>query len=249
MFGPREVLLTSEDPVVTQFVNGQRHGPIGMSEERDAVLAGRGAATMMPGPAAYGSWRNDAGAGGNLPDTGTGAVLRRIRAGAGTPGDGTGGNSLGLRPQLEPSPGLPPRSAVQRRKDRVMSMLYTLPPAAQEAILGSLTLADRARYNASTAGPGQPTEPVTRPLLPRRHRTPPGPAPSAPGGSPQATPGGGAAEPPWAPPTQRPGPRDDPQEPQRHGGPQDPAAEGAEGEPQGRAAEDGPQDPAGEDGQ
>jgi phospholipid/cholesterol/gamma-HCH transport system ATP-binding protein len=26
MFGPREVLLTSEDPVITQFVNGQRRG-------------------------------------------------------------------------------------------------------------------------------------------------------------------------------------------------------------------------------
>ncbi|HEV2371880.1 MAG TPA: ATP-binding cassette domain-containing protein [Streptosporangiaceae bacterium] len=37
MFGPREVLLTSENPVVTQFVNGRRIGPIGMSEEKDAA--------------------------------------------------------------------------------------------------------------------------------------------------------------------------------------------------------------------
>ena len=35
MFGPREVLLTSSDPVITQFVNGRRVGPIGMSEEKD----------------------------------------------------------------------------------------------------------------------------------------------------------------------------------------------------------------------
>jgi phospholipid/cholesterol/gamma-HCH transport system ATP-binding protein len=35
MFGPREVLLTSEHPVITQFVNGRRVGPIGMSEEKD----------------------------------------------------------------------------------------------------------------------------------------------------------------------------------------------------------------------
>jgi len=35
MFGPREVLLTSDDPVITQFVNGRRIGPIGMSEEKD----------------------------------------------------------------------------------------------------------------------------------------------------------------------------------------------------------------------
>jgi phospholipid/cholesterol/gamma-HCH transport system ATP-binding protein len=36
MFGPREQLLTSEEPVVRQFLNAQRQGPIGMSEEKDA---------------------------------------------------------------------------------------------------------------------------------------------------------------------------------------------------------------------
>ena len=36
MFGPREMLLTSEEPVVRQFLNAQRIGPIGMSEEKDA---------------------------------------------------------------------------------------------------------------------------------------------------------------------------------------------------------------------
>ncbi|MGN6337617.1 ABC transporter ATP-binding protein [Mycobacterium sp.] len=35
MFGPREVLLTSDEPVVGQFLNGRRLGPIGMSEEKD----------------------------------------------------------------------------------------------------------------------------------------------------------------------------------------------------------------------
>src|SRR3569833_4249829 len=35
MFGPREVLLTSEEPVVKQFLNGKMQGPIGMSEEKD----------------------------------------------------------------------------------------------------------------------------------------------------------------------------------------------------------------------
>jgi phospholipid/cholesterol/gamma-HCH transport system ATP-binding protein len=35
MFGPREVLLTSDDPVVRQFLNGRMVGPIGMSEEKD----------------------------------------------------------------------------------------------------------------------------------------------------------------------------------------------------------------------
>ena len=35
MFGPREVLLTSDEPVVHQFLNGSKIGPIGMSEEKD----------------------------------------------------------------------------------------------------------------------------------------------------------------------------------------------------------------------
>ncbi|OLM32962.1 Methionine ABC transporter ATP-binding protein [Pseudonocardia sp. Ae717_Ps2] len=41
MFGPREQLLTSEEPVVAQFLNGRRQGPIGMSEEKDAAQAAR----------------------------------------------------------------------------------------------------------------------------------------------------------------------------------------------------------------
>ncbi|NBP85889.1 MAG: ATP-binding cassette domain-containing protein, partial [Mycobacteriaceae bacterium] len=39
MFGPREVLLTSDEPVVRQFLNGRRIGPIGMSEEKDQATA------------------------------------------------------------------------------------------------------------------------------------------------------------------------------------------------------------------
>ena len=40
VFGPREVLLTSDQPVVKQFLNGRRIGPIGMSEEKgDAQMA------------------------------------------------------------------------------------------------------------------------------------------------------------------------------------------------------------------
>jgi phospholipid/cholesterol/gamma-HCH transport system ATP-binding protein len=41
MFGPREQLLTSEEPVVAQFLNGRRQGPIGMSEEKDSAQAER----------------------------------------------------------------------------------------------------------------------------------------------------------------------------------------------------------------
>jgi phospholipid/cholesterol/gamma-HCH transport system ATP-binding protein len=36
MFGPREMLLSSTEPVVRQFLNAQRVGPIGMAEEKDA---------------------------------------------------------------------------------------------------------------------------------------------------------------------------------------------------------------------
>jgi phospholipid/cholesterol/gamma-HCH transport system ATP-binding protein len=41
MFGPREVLLTSEEPVVKQFLNGRMVGPIGMSEEKDEAQMAR----------------------------------------------------------------------------------------------------------------------------------------------------------------------------------------------------------------
>jgi phospholipid/cholesterol/gamma-HCH transport system ATP-binding protein len=100
MFGPREVLLTSDNPVITQFVNGRRIGPIGMSEEKDE------------------------------------ATLAQERATLGD-GDGVVG-SPALMPQLVPSPGLPERLAVQRRMDRVMALLPTLPTAAQQAILNDL---------------------------------------------------------------------------------------------------------------
>jgi phospholipid/cholesterol/gamma-HCH transport system ATP-binding protein len=37
-FGPRESMLTSDEPVIDQFLNGRRQGPIGMSEEKDQAL-------------------------------------------------------------------------------------------------------------------------------------------------------------------------------------------------------------------
>ena len=108
MFGPREVLLTSEEPAVEQFLNGRRVGPIGMSEEKDtATLAAEKAN------------------GDGEADT---EDLRRIV------------------PQLTPSPGLPHRGAVQRRKDRVMGMLHSLPEAARRGVVQSLTDEDRRRY-------------------------------------------------------------------------------------------------------
>lgn len=49
MFGPREVLLTSDEPVVEQFLNGRRIGPIGMSEEKDEATAAAEAAALELG--------------------------------------------------------------------------------------------------------------------------------------------------------------------------------------------------------
>ena len=40
-FGPRELLLTSDEPVVRQFLSGRRSGPIGMSEEKDEATIAR----------------------------------------------------------------------------------------------------------------------------------------------------------------------------------------------------------------
>jgi phospholipid/cholesterol/gamma-HCH transport system ATP-binding protein len=104
MFGPREVLLTSEEPAVKQFINGSRIGPIGMSEEKDeATMAAELAAGF---------------------DLGADEIT-------------------GVPPQLEPTPGMPERQAVRRRKDRVMRILHTLPPAARNTILASINPTNR----------------------------------------------------------------------------------------------------------
>jgi len=122
MFGPREVLLTSDEPVVEQFLNGRRLGPIGMSEEKDSAQMAREQA--------------DADAGHS---------------------DGSGDDDVrGIVPQIEPTPGMPERKGVRRRKDRVMKILHTLPRAAQEGIIASLTAEDRRRY-----GMGEPVPAMT----------------------------------------------------------------------------------------
>ncbi|MFO6452521.1 MULTISPECIES: ABC transporter ATP-binding protein [unclassified Aeromicrobium] len=51
MFGPREMLLSSEEPAVRQFLNAQTVGPIGMSEEKDAdELAAEDHSALPPLP-------------------------------------------------------------------------------------------------------------------------------------------------------------------------------------------------------
>ncbi len=112
MFGPREVLLTSDEPVVRQFLNGRRIGPIGMSEEKDE-------ATMAEEQAMVDAGHHDGG-------------VDEIE---------------GVPPQIEATPGMPERKAVERRRDRVRSILHKLPPNAQEAIRDDLE--GTHKYHAS----------------------------------------------------------------------------------------------------
>ncbi|MGP4022240.1 ABC transporter ATP-binding protein [Actinomadura sp. 3N407] len=50
-FGPREAVLTSDEPAVAQFLHGDPRGPIGMSEEKDATaLAAEAAAATAAAP-------------------------------------------------------------------------------------------------------------------------------------------------------------------------------------------------------
>ena len=136
MFGPREVLLTSEEPVVAQFLNGRRLGPIGMSEEKDSAQMAREQADVDAGHA-----------------------------------DGAPGEDVrGVVPQIEPSPGLPERKGVRRRKDRVMSILRTLPPAAQEGIIESLTPEDRRRYGVQPHPLVNAGQRNFSPILPSQHQ-------------------------------------------------------------------------------
>jgi phospholipid/cholesterol/gamma-HCH transport system ATP-binding protein len=126
MFGPREVLLTSEEPVVKQFLNGRREGPIGMSEEKDAALVAAELAAIDP----------DA-----VPLPGIGPK---------------GGGGPGVPAQIQPSAGLPERKAAKRRQQRVLDMLHTLPPRAQEAIrevLDQEHAEDEAARSASLGAP------------------------------------------------------------------------------------------------
>ncbi|WP_432067547.1 ATP-binding cassette domain-containing protein [Streptomyces sp. C10-9-1] len=116
-FGPREVLLTSEEPVVAQFLGGRREGPIGMSEEKDAAALAR-EQDRTPAP---------------RPD----------------------GPRL-LAPQLEPSPGLPPRQGALRRRERVLGLLDTLPGAARDAVLRGHTAPGRAPGPDPSPAPDHP---------------------------------------------------------------------------------------------
>ncbi|HKS47694.1 MAG TPA: ABC transporter ATP-binding protein [Amycolatopsis sp.] len=132
MFGPREVLLTSEEPVVKQFLNGRMDGPIGMSEEKDQATIAAERAMFEAGHHA-----------GGVDEV------------------------VGIPPQMQPTPGVPERMGARRRKDRVMRILHTLPSAAQEGIIESLSSEEQVRYGVQ---PHYPERARTTGVLPSHHQ-------------------------------------------------------------------------------
>ncbi|HEX6602970.1 MAG TPA: ABC transporter ATP-binding protein [Solirubrobacterales bacterium] len=130
MFGPREQLLTSQEPVVRQFLNGRREGPIGMSEEKDVAQV---EAEMKALEERGGDSHNGIG-----------------------PKGASGGDAV--PPQLTPTEGLPERQAERRRQERVARMLHEFDEETQAAIRKSLpedllAQADSGAYEP-TRGPG-----------------------------------------------------------------------------------------------
>src|SRR5881397_1295012 len=106
MFGPREQLLTSQEPVVRQFLNCRKEGPIGMSEEKDVAQV---EAEMKALEERGGDSHNGIG-----------------------PKGASGGDAV--PPQLEPSEGLLERQGGRRRQERVARMLHEFDPETAEAI-------------------------------------------------------------------------------------------------------------------
>jgi phospholipid/cholesterol/gamma-HCH transport system ATP-binding protein len=70
-----------------------------------------------------------------------------------------------LKPQLQPSTGVGERRAVGRRRERVLQMLHTLPPAAQEAIRASY--AEEPQFGEPQFGEPLSYDPPTGPIRPQ----------------------------------------------------------------------------------
>jgi phospholipid/cholesterol/gamma-HCH transport system ATP-binding protein len=106
MFGPREELFASTEPVVRQFLGGRMQGPIGMAEEKDAALVeqelaelgeGRHAPPDASGPGSVEAARLLPGPGVPLSPRWQ-AIAERVGTGAWTPS---------APPYLPPSAPLP----------------------------------------------------------------------------------------------------------------------------------------------
>lgn len=83
MFGPREALLTSDEPVVRQFLNGRMQGPIGMAEEKDAALVEQELAELSNGSNGKNGTGN--GNGNGYPDPAGEGMAPRLLPGPGVP--------------------------------------------------------------------------------------------------------------------------------------------------------------------
>ena len=148
MFGPREQLLTSQEPVVRQFLNGRREGPIGMSEEKDVAQV---EAEMAALEARGGDAHNGVG-----------------------PKGASGGDAV--PPQLTPTEGLPERKAARRRQERVARMLHEFdaddgrghPPSLPEDLLAQ---ADAGAFAPTPGAGGRHWAPEADAVAPRSTAT------------------------------------------------------------------------------
>jgi phospholipid/cholesterol/gamma-HCH transport system ATP-binding protein len=84
-------------------------------------------------------------------------AAERAHVAAGHGDGGSGDEMSGIVPQLQPTPGLPERQAVQRRMDRVMHLLPHLPARARQEILANLTPTERYRYGVAATTTTLPT--------------------------------------------------------------------------------------------
>ncbi len=164
MFGPREMLLSSQEPVVRQFLNAQRQGPIGMAEEKDtSELEAEAAAGMELAVAAARSRCSS----------------RRPTAIAGSPSAarGSGCSSTASTRRQDRSPAT--RSSTRRPRPRrpgARPPRSPPPPGAAARPPGSgpgRTHTDPVRPPAQQTAPAEHTDPAqtgTRPR-PRRRST------------------------------------------------------------------------------
>ena len=199
MFGPRNKLLTSEEPVVLQFMNGRKQGPIGMSEEKDAAELAAEAEDGGPERRAAPYRAADA------------AVVA-----AGTPIDGLPARQPRLPARPDAPGGDPLRLGLRRERPRALGRTpgplderRGVPQAVRSGSEPRPPRPSRPGPTCSPAGPRRrPSSSVAPPAAVRRRRcarrpSPDGPSrarlPNAPGPTPTA-----AARPPR--PTPFPGP-------------------------------------------
>ncbi|RZS29441.1 hypothetical protein EV193_12211 [Herbihabitans rhizosphaerae] len=78
---------------------------------------------------------------------------------------------VGVPPQMQPTPGSPARQGAQRRRDRVMRLLPSLPEKARHTILAELNQQQQA------AAPRGYVETATLPKRQARQGNPPAPQP------------------------------------------------------------------------